>query len=99
MKGMLELSANAKISSELDNCEKVEHPARDERVQLSARLNHLIEERRTARQVIHKDKMKNASKDIQKELRAVKKATHRGKNIKNLARFRGLEDIADIRND
>ena len=80
-------------------CEKVENQAKDERVQLSARLNHLIEERRTARQLRHKDKIKKVSKDIQKELRAVTKAKHRGKISKILELFRGLKDIADIRND
>ena len=80
-------------------CEKVENQAKDERAQLSTRLNHLIEERRTAREFRHKDKIKKVSKDIQKELRAVTKAKHRGKISKILEQFRGLKDIADIRND
>ena len=63
------------------------------------RIHALIQQRRDARKSVCKFTVEEASKLIQKELQAVKKAMWSAKMSRTLAEFKDMQSLTDIRNN
>ena len=80
-------------------CQRMDFSDKGEASEDRARLHELINDQRKARTAGRKSTARDASKLIQKEVRAVARARKRAKIGKILEEFRGLRDITNIRNN
>lgn len=74
----------------------VEKQWAEEKAQLNQKMRELIDVRKRARNERNKEEVKEASKQIQKEVKAVTTARKRGKISAILSEFRGLKQVANI---